>query len=51
MFLAIVNLLEYGIALRGFPVAFVFQVFGEDIFYNLLVFIIFHGMGIDTPQR
>lgn len=48
MFLAIVNFLKYSIALRCFPVASVFQVFGEDIFYNLLVFIIFHGMGINT---
>ena len=42
MFLAVIYLLEYGIALRSFPVALVFQKFSEDVFYNILIFIIIH---------
>ncbi len=43
MLQAVVYFLKYRITFRCFPVAFVFQKFCEDIFYNILVFIIFHG--------
>lgn len=48
MLLAVVYFLQDCVALRGFPVAFVFKEFREDVFYNILIFIIFHGMGINT---
>jgi len=50
MLLAVVYFLQYCIALRSFPVAFVFQKFGEDIFYNILVFIIIHGFMSNTRK-
>lgn len=43
MFAAVVYFLEYCIALRSFPVPLIFQKLGKDIFYNLLVFIVFHN--------
>ena len=51
MLLAIVYFLKYGIALRGFPVPFIFQEFCKNVFYNVLVFIIFHGFDESIMQR
>ena len=42
MFLAIINFLEYGVTLRCFSVAVVFQKFGENVFYYFLVFFAGH---------
>jgi len=50
MLLAVVYFLKDGVALRGFPVALLFQEFCEDIFYNVLIFIIFHGNSINMAK-
>lgn len=51
MLLAVVYFLKYGIALRGFPVPFILQEFCKNVFYNVLVFIIFHGFDESIVQR
>lgn len=43
MLFAVINLLKNGVALRGFSMALVFQVFGKDILYDFLVFAVING--------
>ncbi len=43
VFLAIVDLVQDGIAFGGFPMALVFQVLGEDVPYRFLVFAVVDG--------
>ncbi len=43
VFLAIVDLVQDGVAFGGFPMALVFQVLGEDVPYRFLVFAVVDG--------
>src|SRR5690606_38823667 len=42
MLVVFINFLQNGVSLGCFSMPFFFQIFGENIFYNFLIFIYFH---------
>lgn len=50
MLLAVVYLLKNRVAFGGFAVAFIFQEFRKNIFYNFLVLIVFHKIILNNRK-